>query len=68
MIFKYFGTVRNGYGSVGRRSVSFSDAQFFKKIAFAIFVEKCLKRVGTERVGTERVGRVGNPLGRQSLL
>ena len=58
MIFKYFGTVRNGYGSVrrvGRRSVSFSDAQFFKKIAFAIFLKNVLN--GTVRNGS--VGSVG---------
>ena len=64
MIFKYFGTVRNGYGSVrrvGRRSVSFSDAQFFKKIAFAIFLKNVLN-------GTVRNGSVGSVRNGSAIL
>ena len=53
--------VRVGGRSVFRRTI-------FQKNRIREFFEKCFKRDGTERVGTERVGRVGNPLGRQSLL
>ena len=59
-LFSFFGTVqvgpsvRNGYGSaVGQ----FSDAQIFKKSAFANFLKKCFERDGTERVCRDGTGR-----------
>ena len=58
MIFKYVGTVRNGYGSAVGRSAS-GPTHILKKFAFANFLKNILN-------GTVRNGSVGS--GRRSAV